>query len=416
MKKTYFIILLGVMFLAQACQSNENSPWSVLLHLPKLPVKQAYLFKMDINRHQSLIDSAQITDGSVSFENTNASPRLSSYFVGFDRQSKGGVPFMIRNGNEMVIRVKGQFKNEYSGTSFSNEYNHYMATKQQEVDAMLGVMDLMNDTTLTQPEKDAGLKKIQEESKHREGQKVEVIGKISDAELSAALALEEVLTASVLDRGNFENYAAVLSDQAMATDYGHRLKEIIDFFPAYELNYNAGEEGFAAIEKGYQQLDEQNKQSEFGKALALKLKKLQALKIGNVPPALNAKTVDGKAFNLKQVKGKLILLDFWASWCGPCRLANPLYRKLYQQYHAKGFEIVSYSLDTDRGKWEKAIQKDQLNWTNVSNLKKQAEDVNLSNYQVSAIPANLLIQDGKIVGRNLYEAELSQFVQEHMKH
>jgi thiol-disulfide isomerase/thioredoxin len=99
-----------------------------------------------------------------------------------------------------------------------------------------------------------------------------------------------------------------------------------------------------------------------------------------------------KPFSLYDVKAKYILLDFWASWCGPCRLKHPLWVKLYEQYKSKGFEIISISLDNNKNKWFTAIKKDKLTWTNTSDLKGWRNKL-ASKYAITSIPYTILLNE-----------------------
>lgn len=119
--------------------------------------------------------------------------------------------------------------------------------------------------------------------------------------------------------------------------------------------------------------------------------------IGQPAPDIALSDPNGKVLKLSDLKGKVVLLDFWASWCGPCRRANPSVVAAYNRFKSKGFEIYSVSLDKDKDKWVEAIQQDGLNWTyHVSDLKfwsSQAAQL----YQVQAIPQQYLIdRAGKI--------------------
>lgn len=105
----------------------------------------------------------------------------------------------------------------------------------------------------------------------------------------------------------------------------------------------------------------------------------------------------GKPVSLKDFKGKYVLLNFWASWCEPCRAENSTLVKLYDKYNSKGFTIISVSLDNVRSSWIKAINADKLNWTHVSDLRQWSNEV-ASKYAVSSIPQSILISpDGTIV-------------------
>ena len=133
-----------------------------------------------------------------------------------------------------------------------------------------------------------------------------------------------------------------------------------------------------------------------------------ATAIGAVAPDLAFENPDGKVLKLSDLRGKYVLIDFWASWCGPCRKENPNVVKLYKQYHDKGFEVYSVSLDRDKNSWIKAIEKDNLMWTNhVSDLKYWSSE-GAKIYGVSSIPSTFLIdKEGHIIGKNLRGEELA---------
>ena len=115
---------------------------------------------------------------------------------------------------------------------------------------------------------------------------------------------------------------------------------------------------------------------------------------------------DGNPVTLsKLAEGKLLLVDFWASWCPDCRKANPDVVATYQKYHDQGFDVLGVSFDTDKEKWLAAIEKDGLTWTHVSDLQGWSNAAGAL-YAISFIPQNALIKDGKIVARNLEGEEL----------
>ncbi|KQB98637.1 AhpC/TSA family protein [Pedobacter sp. Hv1] len=135
---------------------------------------------------------------------------------------------------------------------------------------------------------------------------------------------------------------------------------------------------------------------------------LSTVAIGKPAPVFTALNQHGQSVSLSQFRGKYLLIDFWAAWCGPCRKENPNVVAAYQKYHAKGFDILGVSLDKSKADWLAAIAADQLNWTQVSDLKFW-NSAPAKLYGVRAIPANVLIDpQGLIIGRNLRGEELQQ--------
>ncbi len=132
-----------------------------------------------------------------------------------------------------------------------------------------------------------------------------------------------------------------------------------------------------------------------------RIDQLRRLSVGAFAPEIELPDTQGNMFRLSSLKGKYVLIDFWAAWCGPCRRENPNVVKLYQKYKGSDFEILGVSLDRKKEDWVKAISDDGLTWKHVSDLlyfnSKAARD-----YQIDAIPATYLIdREGKIIGKNL---------------
>lgn len=175
------------------------------------------------------------------------------------------------------------------------------------------------------------------------------------------------------------------------------------------------------IEEKYNAMASDLKSSEYGKRIEDQLegKKLQtaqfsALNIGKEAPDFSAPSPDGNQLALSDIRGKATIIDFWASWCGPCRKENPNVVKVYQKYHDKGLEIINVSLDRPghKDRWIKAIKDDNLTWHHVSNLN-YFNDPIAKLYNINSIPATYILDaSGKIVAKNLRGAALDDKIGE----
>lgn len=129
--------------------------------------------------------------------------------------------------------------------------------------------------------------------------------------------------------------------------------------------------------------------------------------VGAMAPEISLPTPGGKEVSLSSMRGKYVLVDFWAAWCGPCRKENPNVVRAYQQFNGENFTILGVSLDNDKDKWVEAIAKDNLTWTHISDLKGW-QSVAARDYKVNGIPANFLIDpEGRVIATNLRGDELS---------
>jgi peroxiredoxin len=145
------------------------------------------------------------------------------------------------------------------------------------------------------------------------------------------------------------------------------------------------------------------------------IKRMAGVGIGEIAPDFTLNDPDGKPVQLSSLRGKFVLIDFWASWCGPCRQENPNVVRMYDKYKDKGFSIYGVSLDKEANAWKAAIKKDNLTWVHGSELKHWNSAV-AQTYGVTGIPATYLLdKEGKVVAKNLrgaaLEAKLAELLQ-----
>lgn len=202
-----------------------------------------------------------------------------------------------------------------------------------------------------------------------------------------------------------------LEQKQLVMDYtkSHPASILTAFLIYNNFTYNTR---MGQLDSLYRQLDTNLRITYFGNLIHNTIEKMKFTAIGNPAPDFSSNDVNGKPVSLASFKGKYVLLDFWASWCGPCRQENPRVVKAYHKFHDKGFDIFGVSLDDTKADWVKAIKKDGLDWTQVSDLKGWQADA-ASLYGVKAIPMNYLIdKNGIIVAKGLRGEDLEKKLQD----
>jgi thiol-disulfide isomerase/thioredoxin len=159
-------------------------------------------------------------------------------------------------------------------------------------------------------------------------------------------------------------------------------------------------------------LDLKRRVNELRRSEKQRLEVEQNLAVGNIAPEVVLPDPDGNPVSLSSLRGKVVLIDFWAAWCNPCRIANPKLKAFYERYRNKGFEIYAISLDRNREQWVQGIKEDKINWIQVSDLRFWNSPV-VSLYNVEAIPFNVLVdQEGRIMARGLSMRQLEEILAE----
>ena len=211
-----------------------------------------------------------------------------------------------------------------------------------------------------------------------------------------------------------QSYFEILNLQVqLIQDY---VKSHPDFLvKLYALSYLNAEENYNFIDQVFKENALAIDSFKYAQQFYARFSEIKMLNIGEIAPEINLPNPKGELIALSSLKGQVVLLDFWASWCGPCRKENPNNVLLYNKYHAKGFTIYGVSLDKNKEAWEKAIMDDGLTWNQVSDLKYWASDA-AKLYKVEAIPFTVLLdKEGRIVAKNLRGAELATKVQQLLK-
>lgn len=167
----------------------------------------------------------------------------------------------------------------------------------------------------------------------------------------------------------------------------------------------------AELEDFFNNLTPAVQKSAKGQFIAKRIAAQKKLGPGTLAPDFTLPTANGGTLSLKSLRGRVVLIDFWASWCGPCIGEMPNVKALYEKYHAAGLEVLGISMDNKREPWLRSIKKEQLPWLQVSSLKGMGKCPVGNLYEVVAIPKFYIIdREGKIVSKDLRGEELTKAV------
>jgi peroxiredoxin len=313
------------------------------------------------------VDTVKVENGKFKFEGKVKEPGI--HFIQVDKID--GKALLILESGEIVMNVRKDTitKSKVSGTYSNDKLTSFLDDSQKIQKRMIAFQ------------------------------------KANMAKYNEAQSKQDTATISALMKEN-----SVFQKESIKLSLDHIEKYPKSYLSLLFLQQalNQPDKDDAKIKKLFETLDPSLKDTKEGKKLKKSIEGLGVATVGTMAPDFSAPNVDGKMVSLKESLGKVTIVDFWASWCGPCRAENPNVVALYNEFHAKGLNIIGVSLDKEgeAAKWKEAIVKDGLTWTEVSNLKFWQDPIAMK-YNVKSIPATFLLDaTGKIIAKDLRGAEL----------
>jgi len=380
-------LFLAAAALVVSCKNLAENEFEVTGKVDSsLEGKKVFLEKQGGAMGFTAIDTAVVKDGKFIFKDTTSAPAI--HFISIEgKQEK--LNFILEPGAIDITIDKDTLYKSTTGGTYNND-------KLEEFKQISYKMYKKSD-------------KFQKDN----APKYEAASKINDTVTMNKLTKDRLVITKEWEgqlvdflKKNPKAYCDVIVLGQVAQMGVKKIEEIKVLFDGLDPSVKNTKEG-KQISDYFKKLEEDKKT-----AAAVQQEPAGALKVGDVAPDFSAATPDGKTLALKETLGKVTIVDFWASWCKPCRAENPNVVALYNELHAKGLNIIGVSLDKEAGKWKEAITTDKLTWNHISNLKFW-EDPIAKQYGVTSIPATFILDaSGKIVAKDLRGAELKAKISE----
>ncbi|MFC5044941.1 redoxin domain-containing protein [Aquimarina hainanensis] len=369
------LLLVGILVIATACEKEKKGYNITAKTIGFEDGDIVYINALSQSNRPSVIDSVIIKNQQFSIALPDIETRDFNYLTFKTPAAKNplnsNVLFIGENYPLQMTIYKDSLRSSVVTGGPENElfFKYISGTKSFGKQKVKLGNDLVVATRLKQEEKIAQIKKEQQELPEKAKQFRKEIAKNNPNSLVAIMALTDLMNLKIMSAKDVKNTLSQMDPSVVSSRLGKRLSSFVE------------------------------------SAIGI-------IDVGSVIEDFSAPTPEGKNLSLKEVMGKYTIIDFWASWCKPCRAENPNVVRVYNKYHDKGLNIIGVSLDRNKDHWIKAIKDDNLQWSHISNLQYWQEPI-AREFGVKSVPSTFLIDDkGLVIAKNLRGMALENKIKE----
>ena len=374
--------LLTLIALAAFLTSCQTSEYTLNISADVDDDNQIFLIALDDSNQPQTLDTLAIQGGVASYSNSIELPEMHYLLLEGNRDV---VPVVLEPGEITVEIYKDSIRSsKASGTKSNKEFKRYISETTPLIDDLFGIQNEMRNAMIS---KDSlAFVDLQE-------QLSDMQAKFTDFQVNYVTE-------------NSESYISTLILEQLILNKGVETDEAQSIFSAFDAIIKKTKSGIKIKNMLFLENENNDTESEDGKETDVS--------VGSIAPDFSAPNLNGTPQSLYTSLGKYTLVDFWASWCGPCRTESPKLVQTYNAFKDKGLTILSVSLDKNDANWRKAIENDKLEWNHVSYLKRWDDPI-AEMYGVTSIPQLFLLdENGKVVAKDNYISDILPQIKENL--
>ena len=374
--------LLTLIALAAFLTSCQTSEYTLNISADVDDDNQIFLIALDDSNQPQTLDTLAIQGGVASYSNSIELPEMHYLLLEGNRDV---VPVVLEPGEITVEIYKDSIRSsKASGTKSNKEFRRYISETTPLIDDLFGIQNEMRNAMIS---KDSlAFVDLQE-------QLSDMQAKFTDFQVNYVTE-------------NSESYISTLILEQLILNKGVETDEAQSIFSAFDAIIKKTKSGIKIKNMLFLENENNDTESEDGKETDVS--------VGSIAPDFSAPNLNGTPQSLYTSLGKYTLVDFWASWCGPCRTESPKLVQTYNAFKDKGLTILSVSLDKNDANWRKAIENDKLEWNHVSYLKRWDDPI-AEMYGVTSIPQLFLLdENGKVVAKDNYISDILPQIKENL--